>query len=60
MGPPAAATLSSAVDPVCGLKVDPNAAPRADYQGQTYYFCSEQHRQLFSKDSAKYVSKAGK
>lgn len=50
-------TPSSAVDPVCGLKVDPNSAPQASYRGQTYYFCSEQHRQLFMKDSAKYAPK---
>lgn len=63
--PPAAGTATpqtsdaplSAVDPVCGLKVNPSAAPRATYQGQTYHFCSEQHRQLFLKDSAKYAPK---
>lgn len=54
---PAAAPLPLVIDPVCGLKVDPSTAPRASYQGQTYYFCSEQHHQLFLKDSAKYVPK---
>lgn len=46
-----------AVDPVCGLKVDPTTAPSAGYQGQTYHFCSDQHRQLFQKDAAKYLPK---
>lgn len=55
--PRAAETPSLAVDQVCGVKVDPSTAPRASYQGQTYYFCSEQHRQLFLKDSAKYAQK---
>lgn len=27
-------------DPVCGMMVDPETAPaKAEYQGQTYYFC---------------------
>ncbi len=31
----------AAVDPVCGMKVDPdNAAGSFEYQGKTYYFCS--------------------
>ena len=44
-----------ATDPVCGLKVDPKTAPDAQHQGRTYYFCSDQHRQLFSKNPAKYL-----
>ena len=53
----APASAAEAVDPVCGLKVDRASAPQATYQGQTYYFCSEQHRQSFTKDSAKYAPK---
>ena len=34
--------VGGAVDPVCGMSVDPaKAAGSADYKGQTYYFCSE-------------------
>ena len=34
-------SASAVVDPVCGMKVDPdNAAGSFEYQGQTYYFCS--------------------
>ena len=48
---------AQAVDPVCGLKVDPSAAPQATHNRQTHYFCSEQHRQLFQKNPAKYLPK---
>lgn len=56
MGKPAEAS-AQATDPVCGLKVDPATAPRATHQGQTYSFCSEQHRQLFQKNPAKFLPK---
>jgi YHS domain-containing protein len=56
MGQPADAT-SQAVDPVCGLKVDPASAPHTSHDGRTYSFCSEKHRQLFQKTPAKYLPK---
>jgi len=56
MGKPAEAS-AQATDPVCGLKVDPATAPRATHQGHTYSFCSEQHRQLFQKNPAKFLPK---
>jgi P-type Cu+ transporter len=32
---------SDVIDPVCGMTVDPRTAKhKADYKGQTYYFCS--------------------
>ena len=38
--PEAAEKAPSAIDPVCGMSVDPDAGkPEAVYQGQTYYFC---------------------
>ena len=49
---------SQPTDPVCGLKVDPATAPKATHGGQTYHFCSEQHRELFQKNPAKYLPKA--
>jgi YHS domain-containing protein len=48
---------AQAVDPVCGLRVDPATASRATHRGKTYSFCSEQHRELFQKNPAKYLSK---
>lgn len=55
-GAPAQAA-SQAIDPVCGLNVDPLAAPQATHQGQTHHFCSEQHRQLFQRNPLKYLPK---
>lgn len=56
----ASQTASPAVDPICGLKVDPAEAPTVTYQGHTYHFCSEQHRQSFLKQPAKYVPEEGR
>ena len=55
--PPAAGAAATAVDPVCGLKVDPSSAPSTKHNGHTYYFCSPQHQQLFQKNPAKFVPK---
>jgi YHS domain-containing protein len=43
------------VDPVCGLRVDPATAPSTKHGGQTYHFCSTQHRDLFTKNPAKFL-----
>ena len=45
------------IDPVCGLKVDPASAPSARHNGHVYYFCSEQHRQSFEQNPARYLPK---
>jgi Cu+-exporting ATPase len=45
-----------AVDPVCGMKVDPSTARhKIDHGGETFYFCSERCRTKFEADPAKYV-----
>jgi YHS domain-containing protein len=48
------------VDPVNGLTVDPATAPKATYQGHTYYFSSEQSRKAFLKNPAKFAKKSKK
>lgn len=45
------------MDPVNGLMVDPATAPKAEYQGQTYYFSSEQSRKAFLANPAKFAKK---
>ena len=45
------------MDPVNGLMVDPAKAPKATYQGQTYYFSSEQTRKEFLENPAKFAKK---
>ena len=45
-----------AVDPVCGMSVDPEATKIfALVQGQTYYFCAESCRKSFIKTPEKYL-----
>src|SRR5262245_3271334 len=40
-----------AVDPICGMTVDPaNAAGSYDYKGQTYYFCAASCLERFKSD----------
>jgi P-type Cu+ transporter len=51
-------TSGSAVDPVCGMTVDPHTAKhRADYRGHPYYFCSAGCRAKFVADPQKYLGK---
>jgi YHS domain-containing protein len=45
------------MDPVNGLMVDPATAPKTTYQGQTYYFSSEQSRKEFLENPAKFAKK---
>jgi uncharacterized protein len=48
----------SAVDPVCGMNVDPDHAEYRSFQkGETYYFCSAGCKQAFDKDPAKYLAR---
>lgn len=45
-----------AIDPVCGMTVDPATAPaRTTFQGKTYYFCHPHCLHRFKADPHKYV-----
>src|SRR3954463_14944469 len=47
-----------ALDPVCGMTVDPSKAAGAfDYKGTKYYFCSKHCLQSFGTDPERYLSK---
>ncbi len=47
-------------DPVCGMEIDIHKANAAsDYQGKTYYFCSEGCKQQFDQNPERYVSQLG-
>lgn len=49
---------STAVDPVCGMSVDPANAPfQAEHMGRTYFFCSANCMGTFKANPAKYASK---
>jgi len=46
-----------ALDPVCGMTVDPaRAAGQVDHEGTTYYFCSKGCVAKFTADPKKYLS----
>jgi Cu+-exporting ATPase len=39
-----------AIDPVCGMTVDPFGSLRSEHAGTTYHFCSERCRERFRSD----------
>ncbi len=48
----------SAIDPVCGMRVDPDHAEYRSFQkGETYYFCSAGCKETFDKDPGKYITR---
>lgn len=47
-------------DPVCGMDVDDgSAAGRSQYQGQDYYFCSQDCKQKFDQNPEQYARQQG-
>src|SRR6267142_2735667 len=47
-----------ALDPVCGMSVDPaKAAGSFDYKGTTYHFCSQHCAHRFKADPERYLKK---
>lgn len=43
-------------DPVCNMEVDErSAAGQSDYQGQTYYFCSQSCKNKFEQNPQQYA-----
>ena len=48
-----------AIDPVCGMQLDPQTAiPSTTYDGVTYRFCSAQCRETFTADPRRYHHQA--
>jgi P-type Cu+ transporter len=48
-----------AIDPICGMTVEPNrAAGKHEHDGQTYYFCSPYCAKLFAGSPARYLKQA--
>ncbi len=45
------------VCPICGMEVDPTTAPKSVYNGKTYYFMNEQHKQQFDASPQTYIGK---
>jgi xanthine dehydrogenase accessory factor len=54
--PSTADARTEAIDPVCGMTVDPRTTHhRADHQGVTYYFCAAGCQQQFEADPSRYL-----
>ena len=50
-------TSRTAIDPVCGMKVDPQTSRIfSTYKKNTVYFCAEACRRAFAENPAKYLS----
>jgi Cu+-exporting ATPase len=48
--------MAMVTDPVCGMKIDDGeAAGTAEFEGRTFYFCSELCRDAFMADPASYA-----
>jgi Cu+-exporting ATPase len=56
--PPPHLDAPQPVDPVCGMKVDPQAPKggTSEYQGQTFHFCNPKCREKFRSDPLKYLA----
>jgi YHS domain-containing protein len=47
-------------DPVCGMKVDDQlSGSKTQYQGSTYFFCSDECKKKFEQKPELYLSKKG-
>jgi Cu+-exporting ATPase len=45
-------------DPVCGMNIESEtAAAQSQYEGRTFYFCSEQCKRQFDADPIRYTDK---
>jgi Cu+-exporting ATPase len=54
--PGQSASAPPAIDPVCGMTVDPATAPAScQHAGQTYYFCCPHCQKKFQADPEKYL-----
>jgi transcriptional regulator GlxA family with amidase domain len=50
-------TAEHPVCPVCGMDVDLATAPKSDFKGKTYYFCSDNDKKTFDAAPEQFASK---
>ena len=48
-------TDSHPLCPVCNMDVDKKTSPQSIYQGNTYYFCTQEHKDRFQAEPKMYV-----
>ncbi len=51
--PAAQAAEEKVLDPACGMEIDKSSAIAVEYEGNTYYFCSEMCKAKFEKEPEK-------
>ncbi len=57
LAPTPKAITEAITDPVCGMKVEPGMTRLvSNYQGHSYWFCSEDCRRAFEKNPEKYLN----
>ena len=49
------AQVQQAIDPVCGMNVEVGKAAKAEYSGETYYFCCSHCKQAFETRPEEYI-----
>ena len=54
-GEPISEAHAMVKDPVCGMMVDIAGAPKSEFKGKTYYFCSIDEKKDFDKAPANYI-----
>jgi Cu+-exporting ATPase len=48
--------MATVTDPVCGMEFDSSQAEaQSQYQGDAYYFCSEECKRLFDENPTEYI-----
>jgi P-type Cu+ transporter len=48
--------MAMVVDPVCGMKIETGQAQaQSQYQGENFYFCSVECKQLFDANPQEYM-----
>jgi Cu+-exporting ATPase len=53
--------MATEKDPVCGMQIDPSdAAGQSDFEGRTFYFCSEDCKTKFDQNPAQFTGDRGK
>lgn len=50
---------TAVIDPVCGMEVTEESEWTAEYEGVTFYFCSEGCRDQFIAEPGKFLEAAG-
>ena len=56
--PPPTSEEADAIDPVCGMKVDPRAPKGGslEHEGRSYFFCNPKCRERFHADPARFLA----